>query len=295
MSAPAFDLQSHSDRSDGVLAPAAVVAAAAAAGVELLALTDHDTVEGIEEALAAGAQHGIDVVSAAEISALHMRGPQDEPLDFHILGYCVDHTDAAFVAALEHWRGDRERRAWRMADRLEELGWALDRGRLEQIAAAGRPVGRPHLAAAAFEHPANSERIAAEGLETFSDLLVAYLIEGAPAFVRREEPTCQQAIHAIHAAGGVAVWAHPFWDVEQPERALGVIDDLFAAGLDGVEVFYVTHTREQTELLHSYCSQRGLLMTGSADFHGPDHPHFSRFRAFELYGLEPVLGPIAKP
>jgi predicted metal-dependent phosphoesterase TrpH len=294
MSAPAFDLQSHSRCSDGELGPAEVVAAAAGAGVELLALTDHDTVEGVEEALAAGEEHGVHVVAASEISALYPRGPDGAPLDFHILGYGVDQTDATFTAALEHWRGDRERRGWRMAQRLEELGWSLDRERLEEIAASGRPIGRPHIAAAAFEHPANRERVATEGLNTFSDLLVAYLIEGAPAFVRREEPTCQQAIHAIQAAGGVAVWAHPFWDVERPQSALAVIDELFATGLDGVEVFYVSHSQEQTELLHSYCSERGLLMTGSADFHGPEHPHFSRFRAFELYGLEPALGPIGE-
>jgi predicted metal-dependent phosphoesterase TrpH len=94
----------------------------------------------------------------------------------------------------------------------------------------------------------------------------------------------------IHAAGGVAVWAHPFWDVDDETEALATLRAFVAAGLDGVEAFYASHTREQTEAL--YRAADGLLKTGSADFHGPAHGRFSAFRAFELYGLEPELGPI---
>jgi 3',5'-nucleoside bisphosphate phosphatase len=90
----------------------------------------------------------------------------------------------------------------------------------------------------------------------------------------------------------VAVWAHPFWDLDSPEEALTAIDAFTAAGLDGIEVFYATHDEQQTRFLHDAARERGLLATGSADFHGPEHERFSRFRAFELYGLEPVLGPI---
>jgi len=89
------------------------------------------------------------------------------------------------------------------------------------------------------------------------------------------------------------VWAHPFWEVDRPDEALDTIDRFRAAGLDGVEVFYITHTEEQTLFLADACTERGMLQTGSADFHGPDNPRFNRFGAFELYGREPVLGPIA--
>ena len=93
--------------------------------------------------------------------------------------------------------------------------------------------------------------------------------------------------------GGLAFWAHPFWDVTAPREVLDAIDRFHQAGLDGVECFYPTHTREQTGLLAEHCARLGLLRTGSADFHGPAHKNFSRFRAFSTYGHEPVLGPIA--
>jgi predicted metal-dependent phosphoesterase TrpH len=177
-----------------------------------------------------------------------------------------------------------------MATALEDLGWTLDRAPLEQRRAAGLPIGRPHLAQAAFDHPNNARRVQEEGLDDFGQLLEAYLIPGAPAYRRRTTPTVGEAIAAIHAAGGVAVWAHPFWDVEAPQDVVAAIDRFAALGLDGVEAFYVTHTREETEIAARACAERGLLTTGSADFHGPDHPRFNRFRAFDLHGLTPDLG-----
>ena len=129
-----------------------------------------------------------------------------------------------------------------------------------------------------------------EGIDGRDALFPAYLVPGAIAYVARSRPTVPEAIEVIHAAGGVAVWAHPFWDVEDAATALGTLERFAAAGLDGVECFYATHTREQTEAL--YRAADGLLTTGSADFHGPEHERFSTFGAFELYDLEPNLGPI---
>ena len=100
-------------------------------------------------------------------------------------------------------------------------------------------------------------------------------------------------MEAIHDAGGVAIWAHPFWDISDPAEVLSSIDRFVALSIDGVEAFYVTHTREQTELLAARCGELGLLTTGSADYHGPENRLFSRFLAFETYGIEPNLGPIA--
>jgi predicted metal-dependent phosphoesterase TrpH len=96
----------------------------------------------------------------------------------------------------------------------------------------------------------------------------------------------------IHGAGGLAVWAHPFWEPGTEAEVLAALDRYVAAGLDGVEAFYVTHTPEQVRLLHRRATELGLLVTGSADFHGPDHARFNRFRAFELHGLAPRLGEI---
>jgi predicted metal-dependent phosphoesterase TrpH len=274
MSAPEFDLQAHSTRSDGALEPAAVVAAAAAAGVRLLALSDHDTVDGVPEAVAAGREHGVDVVPAIEVSAV----PGGTPADVHVLGYRIDDGSAELAAALEGWQADRALRIERMADRLEELGFELDRTELEARRAAGEPAGRPHLAAAVRDRP--------------DGFFAEYLVPGAPAFVPRTTPNVEEAIAVIHASGGVAVWAHPFWDVSDPEEVLATLERFVALGLDGVEVFYPTHTEAHVALLADRCARDGLLQTGSADFHGPGHEHFDRFRAFELYGREPVLGPI---
>lgn len=284
---PTFDLQSHSIHSDGALPASEVVAYAAQAGMQLLALTDHDTIDGVPEAAAAAREHGIAFSPAAELSAVH--GGYE---DLHICGYELDTDDDDLQAALHDFRGDRARRIDEMADRLRELGFALDDAPLEARRKAGKPIGRPHLADAVLAHPANAQRLKDEGIDGRNALFPPYLVPGAAAYVARSRPTVPQAIEVIHAAGGVAVWAHPFWDVDNEPEALATLDTFVAAGLDGVECFYATHTREQTEAL--YRAANGLLTTGSADFHGPEHERFNTFGAFELYGLEPNLGPIGQ-
>jgi 3',5'-nucleoside bisphosphate phosphatase len=287
----AFDLQSHSTNSDGALGAAAVVERAAEAGVQLLALSDHDTVSGVSEALEAGERHGVRVATAVEISSID--ADASTPRELHILGYLIDHTDASFAATLAEFLADRERRTLRMADALREEGFELDDAAISARVQAGQPIGRPHLAEAVLSAPANSARLREEGIDDVGSLIRAYLIEGRPAFRLRETPTVAEAIDAIHAAGGgVAVWAHPFWDVTDPEEVLAMVERFRALGVDGVEAFYVTHTREQTELLARRCAELELLSTGSSDYHGPDNRLFSRFLAFETYGLEPNLGPI---
>src|SRR5215217_1704025 len=194
-----FDLQAHSVHSDGSLDAAEVVERAAAAGVELFALTDHDTVDGVPEAAARARQLGLRYSPAAELSAVH--GGHE---DLHVLGYELDVSDPDLIATLEDFRGDRARRIEQMADRLRELGFELDDAPLVARRDAGKPIGRPHLA--------------------------------------------------------VAVWAHPFWDVDNEPEALATLNTFVAAGLDGVECFYATHTQEQTEAL--YRAANGLLTTG---------------------------------
>ena len=283
--APTFDLQSHSTCSDGALKPAEVVAAAAAAGVELLALTDHDTVAGVFAAQTAAAEWGIALAPAVELSTVDVLGE-----DFHVLGYGIDPADAALAARLAEWRDDRAERIDRMADRLVSLGLPPDRAEIESRRAAGLPVGRPHLANAVIA--ANRDRLEREGLAECSAFLEAYLCRDGPAYSRRTRPSVPEAIEVIHAAGGVAVWAHPFWDVARDSDVVEALERFAAAGMDGVEAFYATHDGPQTRLLCDEAERLDLLTTGSADFHGPQHSRFSRFRAFELHGREPRLGPI---
>jgi predicted metal-dependent phosphoesterase TrpH len=282
-----FDLQSHSVHSDGTLPAAEVVAHAAAAGVGLLALTDHDTVDGVPEAQEAAERLGVRLSPAAELSAVH--GAHE---DLHILGYELDASDPDLRAALHDFRGDRARRIEAMADRLRELGFELDDAPLKARREAGKPIGRPHLADAVLAHPANAQRLAEEGIDGRDALFPPYLVPGAAAYVARSRPTVPQAIEVIHAADGVAVWAHPFWDLDRADETLATLSAFADAGLDGVEAFYAAHSAEQTQILYDAAAQHGLLTTGSADFHGPAHERFNAFGAFELYGLEPNLGPI---
>ncbi len=183
-----------------------MVSRAHEAGVELLALSDHDTVDGLDEAFAAAASTGgeLTLVSAVEISSLD-RGEDD----LHILGYGIDHHNAALLARLGLWREDRLARGERIATAMRELGWEV------ALPARGdKPLGRPHIAAAIFDHPANAQRVGDEGLKDSTQLLVAYLIPGAAGYRGRSAPTVAEAIEAIHDAGGLAVWAHPYWDFQ---------------------------------------------------------------------------------
>ena len=280
-----IDLQSHSRHSDGESAVSDLVAAAAAAGVQLLALSDHDTVDGVDEALEAAREHGIRLIPATEISAVDAAYE-----DLHILGYGIDHRDARLLERLLGAREDREARAERMAGLLVEAGYKVDDTALAARRAAGKPLGRPHLATAVLGHPDNAERLAREGHGDVSSFIRAYLIPGAAAYSGRTRPTVSEAIDWIHDAGGLAFWAHPFWDIAAEREVLDAIERYRHRGLDGVECFYVTHSEEQTILLADHCEQLGLLRSASSDYHGPDHRLFSRFLAYELYGRTPALG-----
>ena len=227
------ELQAHSTVSDGELEPAAVVAAAVAAGVTAFALTDHDAVAGVPEAAAAAERAGLAFVPAVEMSSVH-----------------------------------------ELCDELHVLGYGIDLEAVVAEAGDASSIGRPHIARAA----------GATDMPAFFEL---YLVPGARAFVPRRWPTVEQSVQLIRDAGGVAVLAHPFWDLDEPE----VVEELVAAGgFDGVECFYPTHSEAETRFLVDLCERRGLLVTGSSDFHGPAHKTFSRFGAYRTFGLgEPAL------
>jgi len=287
---PRFDLQSHSTSSDGVLEPADVVARAADAGVELLALSDHDTIGGVAAAVAAGERLGVKVVPAVEISAVDDGAAS--PRELHILGYGIDYKGPPMTERLVAFLADREKRTLRMRDALKEVGFELDEAEIGERIAAGKPIGRPHLAGAVLRAPANAQRLEAEEIRDIGSLIRAYLIEGKPAFRMRETPTVRQAVEAIHEAGGVAVWAHPFWDISDPDEVIDTLQRFRELGMDGVEAFYITHDEQQTRLLAEKAAELRMLTTGSADFHGPENNQFHSFLAFGTYGIEPNLGSI---
>lgn len=266
-----IDLQSHSTYSDGELPPAEVVAAAAEAGITTMALSDHDAVDGIAEASEEAEGRRVALVPAAEISCIHAQLD-----DLHVLGYWID--AAAMAPVCERAQRERIERAREIVERLNSLGVPV---RFEDaIAQAGdaSSVGRPHIAKAAGVTP-----------EQMGLFFEEYLIPGGKAFVSRRWPTAAEAVDLIHQAGGAAVLAHPFWDLDEPAAAAALIDDL---DLEGVETFYPAHTREQTAFLLEICADRGLTATGSSDFHGPSHKIFNAFGAYPTYGLgQPELPP----
>jgi 3',5'-nucleoside bisphosphate phosphatase len=265
-----------------------VVRAAANAGVELLALTDHDTVSGVSEALEAAEFAPLRLVPAAELSALH--GDYE---DFHVCAYEIDHTAPALEQALADYRKDRDVRARKMTEKLGELGFAVDDELLDERRRSGRPIGRPHIAAAVLADSNNDRRLEQEGIDDVGGLIERYLVPGAPAYLPRTRPTVPEAIQLIHDADGLAVWAHPFWDLSEIPEVRRTLTEFADAGLDGVEAFYPQHTEAQVKALVEAADAMDLLTTGSSDFHGPEHRIFNRFRAFDLYGFTPRLGPMS--
>jgi len=258
-----IELQSHSTVSDGQLAPAEVVAKAWEAGVTTLALTDHDAITGVAEAEDAAKRLGIELVPAIEMSCVH-----EYAEDLHICGYWVDLRKIA--GACEKAQHERVTRAGEIVERLRKWGFDLHLEDAVREAGDALSIGRPHIARAA----------GAEG--DLGPFFEEYLVPGAKAFVPRRWPTAEQAIELIREAGGVAVIAHPYWDIDAPDE----VDDLIRSlGADGVETFYPTHSKEQTAHLLELCAELDLVPTASSDYHGPTHKTFAKFGAYDTYGL----------
>jgi hypothetical protein len=240
------DLHSHSTASDGSCAPAAVVAAAHAAGLAAIALTDHDTVAGIAEADAAARELGVRLVAGVELSAV------EGDVETHVLGLHLTRLDE-IEAGLAALREMRRTRAERMVARLNELGVRITFASvLEQ--AAGGAIGRPHVARALMQ----------EGWATdLRDAFDRYLGNGRPAFVAKDRLSMVDAIDMIHRAGGVAVVAHPG---HTGTRAR--LEALAAHGLDGVEVLHPSHGAEDVARLRTLAEHIGLVPSGGSDWHG---------------------------
>jgi len=258
-----IELQSHSTVSDGQLAPTQVVEEAAKAGVTTLALSDHDAIAGVAEAMEAAEKLGVELVPAIEMSCVH-----EYAEDLHVCGYWIDLGKIA--PACEKAQHERVTRAGEIVEKLRAHGFDLHLEDAVREAGDALSIGRPHIARAAG---------ASGDLGPFFE---EYLVPGAKAFVPRRWPTAEQAIELIHEAGGVAVVAHPYWDISDPNE----IDDLIRSlNPDGIETFYPTHTEEQTKHLLELCAELNLIPTASSDYHGPTHKTFAEFGAYATYGL----------
>jgi len=243
---PLADLHAHTNRSDGRLSPPGLLEKAARRGLAALAVTDHDSVEGLPLAAYAARQHGIDLVAGVELSA--WTGGRE----LHLLGYAFDPADRALAAHLAHYRADRERRARAIVDRLAELGAPIRWERVAAIAGHGA-IGRPHLARALVE---------ARHVETSGEAFLRYLADDAPGYVPRTPVPPADLVALVHAAGGVCVLAHPYDTSEDTVAAL------VADGLDGIEVIHPAHDEDRQWHWAEVAARHGLLATGGSDYHG---------------------------
>jgi predicted metal-dependent phosphoesterase TrpH len=236
----------HSTASDGSRSPADVVRAAKAAGLVAIALTDHDSVAGLAEARAAGAELGVRIVNGIELSAV------EGDHETHILGLHLAEP-GVLERALEDLRDMRQRRARQIVDKLVALGVLVTFDSVLQQAAGGA-VGRPHVA----------RTLVGEGWATdVRDAFDRYLGAGRPAYVAKEQLDMAHAIAMIHEAGGLAVLAHPGAGGTR-ER----LTALTALGLDGVEVKHPSHSSGDQTRLRTLSEQLGLVVSGGSDWHG---------------------------
>lgn len=247
-----IDLHAHSSASDGTQSPAEVVSAAAEAGLDVVALTDHDTTAGWDEAAAAAEHHGIALVRGIEISCQH------KGISIHLLGYLPDPVAPGLLQELERSRESRQTRAQRIVDLLARdlpLHWD---DVLEQID-PGATIGRPHIADALVAKGIVASREAA-----FAD----YLYDGSPYYASHYAPDPVRGVRLVGQAGGVAVMAHPFASKRGRVVNDSVIEAMAAAGMAGLEVHHRDHDPEQVRHGLDLAASLDLFVTGSSDYHG---------------------------
>lgn len=245
-----IDLHTHTAQSDGEYAPRELIRLAAKAGLRTIAVTDHDTVAGIPEALAAGRELGIEVVPGIELSTTVEKG------EVHMVGLWVDHTNPTLLDVTAQMRGGREDSARKMVERLQAMG--LDRVRFERVKelAGESTIGRPAIARAMLE-----EGYIRKFEDAFTD---KYLAHGGGAYVARHKLLPEDAVGLIHQAGGVAVLAHPTYTHDLPKA----LASLSRAGLDGMEVYYTGYTPAVRGTLLRLARKFGVLPGGGSDYHG---------------------------
>ena len=248
-----IDLHTHSNSSDGTDSPGELVNKALAHGIDVIALTDHDTVAGWDGAIS-HLRSGISLVLGSEISCQTMDG-----ISVHMLGLLFDEADENLQQLMAQTRENRVGRMERIISRMNEAGIEISMADVLAQLSQGATLGRPHLADALI-----AKKVVKSREEAFEELLH----NNSKYYIPHMSPTPEQVIKQIKAAGGVAVIAHPLASLRGRTVSLESFASMAAAGLDGVEVSHRDHTPEQRELLQSVISEFGLIATGSSDYHG---------------------------
>jgi 3',5'-nucleoside bisphosphate phosphatase len=249
---PRIDLHTHSNRSDGTFEPAEVVRLAAERALDVVALTDHDTTDGLAEALATGSVVGVEVVPGVEFSA------EFDGNSVHVLCYWMDPQDAALQLELGRLREDRFRRGELMVGKLQDLGLPVAFQRVRAIAGDATIV-RPHIAQAMVE---------AGVVATEKEAFERYIGDGGPAHVAKHALDPVNAVALIEEAGGVCALAHPGMWGDQSSVPVELIERMAAAGMRGLEVDHPDHTPEMRECYRTVAGELGLIATGGSDCHG---------------------------
>jgi len=251
-----IDLHVHTTASDGTMTPEQAVFHAARSGLRAVAITDHDTVEGLPNALEAGKRAGIEVVPGVEIGV-------DYPGEMHILGYYVDYGSSRLSRDLAELRESRDRRNPQMAAKLRELGFDITMDEVTR-AAGGTVVGRPHFAAVLKQK---------KYVNSVEEAFDRYLGAGRPAYVKKDKISPGQGIEMIISSGGIPVLAHPHYlRVGCREEFEELVRGLCGNGLKGIEAYYTTHSATETAYFCALAKTNGLLVTGGSDFHGSNKP-----------------------
>lgn len=248
-----IDLHTHSAVSDGTDTPDVLVRNAAAAGLDVVALTDHDTFDGWDAAMAAGRQHGVVVVGGVEISTTLNRA------GVHLLAYLPDPTHEPLVAELKRIRSHRAGRLGAIIDRLNAIGLRITQEDVLAVARRASSLGRPHVADALVARGYVRDRGEAFG---------NWLAEGGPAYVPKYSPPTADAIALVRRAGGVPVLAHPWGRSSRRVLTPAAMADLAGIGLAGLEVDHDDHSEADRTELRALAADLGLIVTGSSDHHG---------------------------
>lgn len=243
------DLHIHTTASDGSDSPAQVIARARSIGLEAIAITDHDTLDGVPAALECARVMGFEVLPGVEL------GSDYEGKEVHILGYLMDLENKAFQERLAFFRKTRVERMFKMVQKLREIGIVLDEEKITSLTKSGA-VGRPHIARAMVE---------AGAVDSVNDAFEVYIGAGKPAYIPRFKLDPMEAVHLILSAGGVPVMAHPGLACCD-----GLIPRLVQKGLMGLEVYHPSHIKEQCVHYLELCRKYDLLFTGGSDYHGSD-------------------------
>lgn len=252
-----IDLHVHSNKSDGTLNPSEVAYAAHAKGLSAIALTDHDTISGIDECQKAGASLGLLVIPGIELSADY------HDKEIHILGLYLDLSRPILHETLKAFVKSRQKRNIEMLRKFQDLGFNItedDLGPRDQLSI----IARPHFARAMVDKGYAS---------SMDEVFEKYITPGKPAYVKKTSPNFKDCIDLIHAAGGKAILAHPYIYKFVNQNPLPMLDELRYNGLDGVEVIYPTHYEPQIHRLTQYCKSHNLIITGGSDFHGDNKPN----------------------